>query len=119
MITTPPNTTQDQFIVTSVTGTAGGKNENTIEMIKKHDAIMLIARPHRPRVHGPIRTCSCLTRFRIKRTIGRRYEMKRLAIVSETMALNATVDPMLIRRMRAVMMAQKKTERRGSAEEPT
>lgn len=72
MMTTPPNTTHDQFIVTSVTGTAGGKNENTVLMIRNIDAMMLIGRPNLPRLQGPMRTCSPVTRLRIIKRIGKR-----------------------------------------------
>lgn len=40
-------------------------------------------------------------------------------MVRETIALKATVEPILIRPMSAVMVAQKMTERRGSADLPT
>ena len=40
-------------------------------------------------------------------------------MVRETMALKAAVEPMLISPIRAVMVAQKMTERRGRADLPT
>ena len=105
--------------MTSVTGTAGGKNEKTVEMVKKHAAMIFVARPHLPSEKGPIRMYSRLTRLRIIRRIAIRYEIKSPPIVMETMALKAALDPMLIRPISAVMVAQKKTERSGRAEEPT
>ena len=41
--------------------------------------------------------------------------MKRPAIVGEMMALNATAESLLMRQMMAEVMAQKPTDRRGSA----
>ncbi len=47
--------------MTSVTGTAGGKNEKTVEMIKKHAATIFVGNPHLLSVQGPILMCSLHT----------------------------------------------------------
>ena len=46
-----------------------------------------------------------------------RYDVNKPVIVTETMALKATVEPTLIRPMSAVITVQKPTERRGIAED--
>ena len=73
-MTTPPYTTQDQFMVTAVTGTEGGKKEKTRVMIVYTAAYILIARPHRPSFHGPKAIGSFRSRLKIMMTMGIRYE---------------------------------------------
>ena len=102
-------------MVVKLTGVAGGKNENTTEMSKKHAATMFMKRPDQPSDHGPKSIGSLFIRLSIISTIAVRYEMKRPAMVSETMALKATVEPMLMRPMIAETTAQKPMDRRGSA----
>lgn len=111
----PPHIRQDQFIVISVTGVAGGKNENTTEMSKKHAATRFIGSPTQPSDHGPKSIVSLFTRLSIISTIAVRYEVKKPAMVSEMMALKATVEPILMRPMIAETTAQKVMDRRGSA----
>lgn len=75
----------------------------------------LTAKPNFPNLHGPQRIEAPVARLEATNAIGMRYEVKRPPIVMDTMALNATVEAMLRRQMRAVMVAQKKTARSGSA----
>ena len=102
-------------MLSSVTGIAGGKKENTIEIMRKQIENKLIAKPAFPRVQGPQRISSERMRLWRMRMIGIKYEEKRPAMVRETMALNAADEAMLIRQIVAVRVAQKRTELRGSA----
>lgn len=49
-------------------------------------------------------------------TIAISYEEKRPAVVREIMALKAALEPMLMRQVMAVIMAQRAMARRGRAE---
>lgn len=69
-MTTPPYTTQDQFIVMAVTGTVGGKKVKMTVSNVYAAAKMLTERPHRPRFHGPKLILSFLIRLRMSSIIG-------------------------------------------------
>lgn len=111
----PPHIRHDQFMVIKVIGVAGGKNEKKTDMTKKHAEGILIGSAAQPNDHGPSSMVSLVTRSSIISMIAVRYEMKRPAMINETMALNATVEPMLMRPIIAETMAQKPMDRRGSA----
>ena len=98
-----------------MTGVAGGKNEKKVDMMTKQAERILIGRPARPSDHGPKLIVSPLMRLIIISTMTIRYDVKRPAMDSETMALNATVEPMLMSPMIAATMVQKLMDRRGSA----
>ena len=111
----PPHIRHDQFIVIRVTGVAGGKNEKKVAMITKQAESILMGRPALPSDHGPKLIVSPLMRLIIMSTMTIRYEVKRPAMDSETMALNATVEPILMSPIIPATMVQKLMDRRGSA----
>ncbi len=101
---------------TNSTGMAGGKKEKTIETRRKQAEKILTKIPMRPRDHGPqLMEAGSRTRLMASKTMGIMYEVKRPAMVSDTMALKATVEAMLIRQIIAVNVAQKRMAFRGRA----
>ena len=115
IITKPPKTAIDQFMETVSTGVTGGKKLKKVERIRKTAENALTATPALPILQGPYLMCSPLIFLIIISIVGIRYEMKRPASVSETMALKATVLPMLIRPIRHGTILQSTIARRGSA----
>lgn len=109
----PPNMTTFQFIVLSVTGIATGKNTKTQTTSKNTRAPRLMKMPKRPRDQrlggsgGPRR------RLRIKVMKDIMYVPSRAETAREPIALNATVEPMLISDSRVVMMKVSRTALRG------
>lgn len=93
----PPHRAQLQFIVAEVTGMAIGKKVKIQVIISQHTEMMLTASPYLPMCHGPSRTGRLVARLHANKAIGMPYEPKKHAIVSDTIALKATVEPMLIR----------------------
>ena len=81
------------FIKVGVTGIPGGKKLKNVEMVKKIAEKPLTKTPALPNRKGPYCTGSCLIFLIMKRMMGIKYEIKRPASVSETMALKATVLP--------------------------
>lgn len=75
----------------------------------------MIARPHRPRFHGPKAIGSLQIRLKIMITMGIRYEERNPATTSDTMALKATEDPILIRPRRALITPVRAMVQRGIA----
>ena len=112
----PPQTAIDQFIVCAVTGTPGGKNENTRAKRVYAIAKRLTKRPYRPRVQGPNSIGSFLMRLATRKTIGRRYEEKKPATTRETAALKATVEPILIRPRKALITLVRAIDQSGIAQ---
>lgn len=54
MITKPPNTTIDQFIVSRLTGVTGGKKLKKTDRVKKTEEKALTAIPAFPILKGPV-----------------------------------------------------------------
>lgn len=111
----PPTTAHDQFIVSAVTGVAGGKNEKRIEIIRKTAENTFTGSPNFPIDHGPYLISSLLAFLMIISVMGIRYDMKRPASVMDTRALKAAVDPMLIKASRHGMIVHSTIARSGKA----
>ena len=75
--------------------------------------MMLTVKPHDPRLHGPNGMCSFDSRQRISKEMEMRYEKDSPATTKLTTALNAAVEPMLIRARSALKSAVKPTAHRG------
>lgn len=115
-ITNPPNTAIDQFILTIVGSTAVGKKEKKTLNTKKILENTFTARPNAWLIfQGP----KCIVSPRIflitMSMIGMRYDMNRPASVSETIALNAAVEPILMSPIRQGRTLQRTIARSGSA----
>ena len=94
---------------------AGRKKEKMTDMIKEPAEITLTGSPALPSDHGPNSMFSPFIRLIVISPMGVKYDMKRPAMISETMALKAAVEPMLMRPITAEMKVQKKIDRSGSA----
>lgn len=99
-----------------MTGVAGGKKLKNVDRVRKMAEKAFTAKPKvLPILKGPYLMSSFLIFFIMMSTIGIKYDVNRPASVSDTMALNATVLPMLIKPIRHGMMVQRTIARRGSA----
>lgn len=112
MITTP-KTKIDQFISTGVGLLAVGKKVKIIEKHNQATAKTLIGIPSLPseNLEGGIPAGRVLALM--KDAMERMYVVKRAAIITDATALNAAVDPMLIRLRSTVMIVETRTETTG------
>lgn len=74
---------------------------------------ILIGAPHFPRLHRAAGRASFFHRLRHTQLIETIYDEMRAATPREAMALNAVVEPMLIRDNRIVIMKETRTEFKG------
>jgi hypothetical protein len=95
---------------TAVTGVAGGKKEKTVTMMLYATAYTLTGIPHLPIFHGPNSMGSPDSLFRIIRLIVIIYVEKKPAATRDMMALNATVEPMLINPSKQLIRAVRPIE---------
>lgn len=109
----PPYRTILQFIVAAITGIVIGKKVNIQVMNNQQTEIILIARPYLPRFHGPIFNGLFVALRQASNDIGIAYEPQKPATRRETMALNATLEPMLIRLNNNEMIAVSKIDHNG------
>ena len=98
-----PHTKQAQFMSFGVTFLVGGQKEKKNAMQAYIMPMTLAKGPIRPSLHGPKRIGSLTIRRRRIRTIGMMYEASTLATLRETMALNAVVEPILMRARRRLI----------------
>lgn len=102
----PPNIRQSQFIVCAFGLFAVGKNTNTNIGTKNTIAVALIQIPAFPSDHLDGGSGSPLSRFHSKHPMLRIYEPTSAEMVSETIALSATLDPRLTREMTTPQMKE-------------
>lgn len=99
-----PQTRHAQFISTAVTFAVPGQKEKKKAIPAYTRPIILAKAPHRPIFHGPYRI-GWLRKRRLRiRIIGIMYEASTLMTLREIMALNAVVEPILMRARSKLMM---------------
>jgi len=86
-----------QFMVTGVTGVAGGKKQNTERMERKQSAAMLMYIPDFPSVQRRAGSAPPLMRFKTRQLMHMTYEVKMLTPLREKRAFSAADEPMLTR----------------------
>ena len=76
-----------------VTGTLGGKNVKITARSVYPAAKRLIGKPQRPSVQGPNSIFSWRSLLTIIKIMGMKYEVRKLETTRDTIALNATEEP--------------------------
>lgn len=109
----PPNMTTFQFIVGGVTGIETGKNTKTQTTRRNITAPTLTKMPARPRDQRLDGSGGPRIRRRIRQVKDMMYVPSKAETAREPIALNATVEPMLIKDSRAVIRKVSRTALSG------
>lgn len=91
-----------QFIVSPSTTALPGKKENIKTRVRYSTAKMLVGAPNLPRLHRAVGSFSPRYLLMMTQAMEIMYEDMRAAVPRDAMALNATVEPMLMRDRRMV-----------------